>query len=235
MLDHRFWKEYFKVYDVLNLVIPYQELLGEITKEADIKKGELVFDAGSGTGNLAMKIKEAGGGVIGMDISKEGIEAHKQKDLEARTFLGSLTEKLPFQSEYFDKICSNNVIYTIPQEKRDGLMKELFRVLRPGGKIVITNIHHGFSPLKIYFEHIKKEKKKKGLAFVVRNIAMLASPTIKMFYFNRKIKKEHHEGDFSFFAPDEQRELLERAGFKNISKTKSVYADQGILNSGYKL
>jgi len=36
MLGNNFWKRYFKVYDVLNLAIPYQELLKEIVRETII-------------------------------------------------------------------------------------------------------------------------------------------------------------------------------------------------------
>jgi len=39
MLDSKFWRNYFKVYDVLNLLIPYQELLETICEKLDIKLG----------------------------------------------------------------------------------------------------------------------------------------------------------------------------------------------------
>ena len=44
MLDSKFWKRYFKVYDVLNLLIPYQELLNTICDELDIKPGEKILE-----------------------------------------------------------------------------------------------------------------------------------------------------------------------------------------------
>ena len=44
MLDSKFWKRYFKVYDVLNLLIPYQELLETICDELDIKPGEKILE-----------------------------------------------------------------------------------------------------------------------------------------------------------------------------------------------
>ena len=41
MLDEKFWAKYFKVYDVLNLCIPYQELMAELEKELDLNsKGD---------------------------------------------------------------------------------------------------------------------------------------------------------------------------------------------------
>jgi hypothetical protein len=44
MLDARFWKKYFDVYDVLNLLIPYQELLETIFDELEIKPGEKILE-----------------------------------------------------------------------------------------------------------------------------------------------------------------------------------------------
>jgi ubiquinone/menaquinone biosynthesis C-methylase UbiE len=58
MLTHTFWNRYFKVYDVLNYVIPYQELLKEIVKEVEVKEGDLILDAGVGTGNLALVLNK---------------------------------------------------------------------------------------------------------------------------------------------------------------------------------
>lgn len=58
MLNHKFWKKYFKDYDILNIVIPYQELLKTICEELDIKKGEKILEAGSGTGNFTNVVLE---------------------------------------------------------------------------------------------------------------------------------------------------------------------------------
>ena len=46
MLDSKFWTKYFKVYDVLNLLIPYQELLETICNELDIKKVKSKYEEG---------------------------------------------------------------------------------------------------------------------------------------------------------------------------------------------
>jgi ABC-type transport system substrate-binding protein len=59
-------------------------------------------------------------------------------------------------------------------------------------------------------------------------------PTIKMFYYNFFIQKEHKFTKQNLFDLGEQKELLQQAGFKNISETKLVYASQGILNSAIK-
>jgi len=234
MLDTKFWDKYFKVYDVLNIVIPYQELLNKICNELEIKPKEKILDAGSGTGNLAILIKRRGGNPVAFDNAKEALKRHKKKDNQAVIVYGDLAEKLPFSDNYFDKLCSNNVLYTIPKNKRGDVLREFYRVLKPGGKIVISNIHKGFSPFFIYWNHIKKDFQKRGFLKLIKDIFIMLPDTIKMFYYNAKIKKEHRAGDFDFLEINEQKDLLKEAGFVNISNNYNVYANQAILNSAYK-
>ena len=234
MFDTKFWKKYFTTYDVLNLVIPYQELLDELIKNLDVKSDELILDAGSGTGNLTIKLERIEAKVIALDYSKEGLESHKAKDENANTIQHDLSRPLPFTDSYFDKIVSNNTIYTISPEKRPAIFKEFYRVLKPGGKIVIANVHTGFKPFEIYKEGIKKMIHKQGVLYTIFTVLKMIVPTIKIFYFNSKIKKEHKVGDYHFMKENEQQDLLRQAGFKNISENKLVYANQGILNSAEK-
>jgi len=51
MTKDDFWRKYFAVYDVLNELRPYQDLLGSVKDNLKIKKGDLVLDAGAGTGS----------------------------------------------------------------------------------------------------------------------------------------------------------------------------------------
>jgi ubiquinone/menaquinone biosynthesis C-methylase UbiE len=235
MLDSKFWAKYFKVYDVLNLLIPYQELLETICDELEIKPGEKILEAGCGTGNLAIKIKERGGDVIGLDNCKEALEIYKKKDPDAKVVLADLRKKLPFPDNYFDKIACNNTLYIIPKEKQIDTLKEFYRVLKAGGKIVLTNPIKGAKPIKIYFNGIKKDLQRNGWIKTVKDITLMAIPTIKILYYNRLILKEGERESYKFFDLNEQRELLEKTGFVSSSQTKLVYEGQAILDSGIKL
>jgi len=230
MLDSKFWARYFKVYDVLNLLIPYQELLETICDELEIKPGEKILEAGCGTGNLAIKIKERGGEVIGLDNCKEALDIYQKKDSTAKIVLADLREKLPFPNNYFDKIASNNTLYIIPKEKQLDTLKELYRVLKPGGKIVIANPLKEHKVFKIYIEGIKKNLKKEGLTTTIKKVLQFFIPTLKIFYYNFFISK------IEFFpSPQELKSLLADAGFTTLSNGKLVYANQSILIVGKKL
>lgn len=233
-LGKDFWRKYFEVYDILNEVIPYQELLDTIVKELDIKKGDLVLEAGCGTGNLCMKLKAKGAKVIGLDNVKEALDIYEKKDPEAEIVLHDLTEPLPFPDNHFDKIACNNTLYTIPVDKRSDVVKEFYRALKPGGIIVISNVHTGFKPLAIYQDHLKKKTDKDGAFSSAITAAKMLAPTVRMFHYNAQIKKEHRGGSYKFVSNDEQTKLLSAVEFRDISRNVNVYSNQAYLTVGKK-
>ena len=233
MLSKKFWQKYFRVYDVLNLVIPYKDLLFSILREAEIKPNIKVLDAGSGTGNLSLLLKDHGANVISTDFVSYAIDQHRVKDPEAEILLADLTKRLPFADSVFEVVVSNNVLYTIQLENRLFVVSEFFRVLKPGGILVISNLKKGWKPIKIYSFHIKQSLESLGLLMTLIRVVTLFPRTILMFYYNWRIKYESG-GDYNFFSRKESENLLRKAGFKFIGKPKIVYGNQAYLVKAIK-
>ena len=54
-----FWNRYFKYYDILLKVIPYQELFSRIVSSLEVEQDSKILDLGAGTGNLQMFLPKA--------------------------------------------------------------------------------------------------------------------------------------------------------------------------------
>lgn len=235
MFDSKFWSKYFKVYDVLNLVIPYQELMAELESELQLNMNDVVLDVGSGTGNLMIKIKGKCKDVIGIDYSIEGVNLHKRKDQRAKVIIHDITKPFPLPDEYFSKVVSNNTIYTLTENQQLNLIKEIYRVARPGAKVVVSNVKKGYDPFRIYVSHIMKSFIANGIVKTIFLAGIMMTPTLKVFYYNGKIKKAGMTEQYHFLTAEEQKKLLSLGGFQNISGGKMVYGNQAILNSAYKM
>ena len=114
----------------------------------------VVLDAGCGTGSYGMELAKWVKRVEGVDASPEMIEQGKRKAETAEVPASKLSlstadiDELPFEDGRFDCVTVNQVLHHIDDDKSAGyprhaeVLRELGRVTRPGGTLVINLCSH---------------------------------------------------------------------------------------------
>ncbi|MBI5726074.1 MAG: class I SAM-dependent methyltransferase [Planctomycetes bacterium] len=121
----------------------------EILKIARNKFGDIsrikVLDVGCGTGNLDSYIIPHIGELTGIDISPNLID-QARRQVPAGRFELYDSSQIPFDRQTFDLVFATCVLHHVPPAGRVNLLREMRRVTRPSGLVVIVE-HNPINPL----------------------------------------------------------------------------------------
>lgn len=209
-------------YDIMNDLMSFGLHKGwkrDLISEISPSEGETLLDVAGGTGDVAHRFLQAGGGsAVVADLNKEMLKAGKAKLSDPRlSWVHANAEELPFEDNSFDYYTISFGIRNVTNI--DKALAEAHRVLKPMGKFLCLEFSQVNTPVlsKLYdlysFNIIPKIGK------------MVTGDEDAYRYLVESIKNFEPASRFA--------KLIERAGFENVGYTKLTFGVVAI-HVGYK-
>lgn len=133
------WNRIYKQYKTYGAPLDHISELGKMFKERRVKN---ILDLGCGSAKHIAYLAKQEFSLYGIDISEEAIKIGrkmlKENKLKADLKVGSMHEKLPYKSGFFDAVISFRVLNHGEIGQVEKTIKEIERVLKPSGIIFIT-------------------------------------------------------------------------------------------------
>ncbi|WP_308121210.1 demethylmenaquinone methyltransferase [Paractinoplanes bogorensis] len=155
-------------YDLTNTVLAFGQDRGwrRATRAAlGLRPGERVLDVGAGTGVSTDELGRSGAFAVGADLSTGMLRAGRRVRPQVPLVAGDAL-KLPFADETFDAVTISFAIRNVVDV--EGALRELARVTRPGGRLVICEFS---SPTNKAFHTVYMQYLMRSLPEVARRVS----------------------------------------------------------------
>lgn len=129
-------------YDWLNFFEARAKARG--IEQLQLSPGLEVLHAGTGPGRDQVNLEQEvspGGRITGFDLSRNMLRA--ARDRARDPLLQADIRRLPFASSAFDRLFSAYVLDLIPDQDLPALLRDFYRVLRPGGRVSLVGLTEG--------------------------------------------------------------------------------------------
>lgn len=191
-------------------------------KEMSVKKGSKALDVCCGTADWTIALSKAvgpEGEVTGIDFSENMLEVGREKtsNMDNINLVHGDAMNLPFDDNSFDYVTIGFGLRNVPDYL--GALKEMNRVLKPGGMVVCLETSQPTLPVfkQVYRLYFK---------FVMPIFGKLFA----------KSKEEYEwlqQSTFDFPGKEKLKRLFQQAGFNNI-KVRSFTGGVAAMHLGYK-
>lgn len=119
----------------------YGEYINSIAEQANILPEHKILEAGCATGFLAKGLSALSRSYTGVDIAEEPVAVARAQNLADATFLCQDATALAFPDNSFDRAVCCNVFINLPDfALGQAIIKELLRVVVPGGRVMIGDL-----------------------------------------------------------------------------------------------
>lgn len=143
---------------------------------ASLQPGEAVLDVGCGTGTLAIlasRLVGPSGTVHGVDPSPEMIARATKKAASSGAeiaFRTGYVQELPYRDGQFDAVLSTLMMHHLPRADRKDCVREIRRVLKPGGRTLVVDFGARPGGTKNFIGHLHHRRGHVELEDVIDNL-----------------------------------------------------------------
>jgi ubiquinone/menaquinone biosynthesis C-methylase UbiE len=131
-------------YDLLTRFLGMNRGYDILVEQAEITDGQAVLEVGCGTGNVITRVQRAHPGVkaVGCDPDPRALARARRKArrLPGIRFERGYVQKLPYGDGEFDRVLSSMMWHHLDEDVKAAAAAEIFRVLRPGGRLHLVDI-----------------------------------------------------------------------------------------------
>lgn len=120
---------------------------------ARVRTGNAVLDVGCSGGYLARRLAAAAGPdgrVTGIDPSEPAIGYARRRATPAMTFTVGTAQDLPLLDASFDVVTCTLAMHHVPARRRPEALAEMYRVTRPGGRLLVADFDPSRPPLPLH-------------------------------------------------------------------------------------
>ena len=145
---------FLPLYDPIVRLMGFDRAREELISQANVQPGQHILDVGCGTGTFVVLLKRqyASAQVVGLDPDPKALRRAKSKVRRAAVSVQldeGFADELPYKESSFDRVFSSFMFHHLEGEEREKSLKEVFRVLKPGGSFhlldfVADHAAHGF-------------------------------------------------------------------------------------------
>ena len=164
-------------YDPLTRLFGFDSIREALLGQADLKPRDRVLDVGCGTGTLVIAIKQRqeSADVFGLDPDPKALARARSKAVRAGVrvqFEQGFSDALPYADASFERVLSSLMFHHLPRAVKEGTLREVVRVLRPGGELHLldfTGSHgHGRLARLIHPEQALKDNAEDRVVLLMR-------------------------------------------------------------------
>jgi ubiquinone/menaquinone biosynthesis C-methylase UbiE len=168
---------FLPLYDPLTRLFGFDSIRDALLLEANIRAHDRVLDIGCGTGTLTVTIKQRYPEVelSGLDPDPKALDRARSKAARARVtvkFDQGFSDALPYADATFDRVVSSLMFHHLPRAVKEGTLREVRRVLKPGGELHLLDFTgaHGRGRLArlIHPQHALKDSAEDRVVVLMR-------------------------------------------------------------------